>query len=1621
MPRDNGHSFHSNGHHKGRGHGHDDHRPQVIFQGSRRDDVIEANDSSNLIFGHGGDDIIFSGAGLDIINGGRGTDTSVYSGSVSDYDVSTLGWGWFKTTVVTGPEGVDVLTGVEALYFQADDYTLWIDGTNNAVLAGDDAAATDEDTPLTIDAATLLANDQEFDGDAITITSVDATSASGASISFDGTTITYDPAVFDALAEGETLEDTFTYTVDDGKGGTDTATVTITVTGVNDAPEVTATSVTIDENTTAVAAGVSATDAEGDALSYSLSGADAALFTIDAATGEIAFVAAPDFETPLDADGDNAYELTVEASDGTATGSADITVTVADVDETPSTAPRINEFHYDNAGADTGEFVELRVDTGTDVTDLRIALYNGNGGAVYGTFAAADGTMTTDGTYDYYVIPTSGLQNGNDGIALYDLSGVIEFISYEGGFTAVGGPADGMEADDIGVMEPGDTPIGFSLQREEDGTWSDPRVETPGAANVAPPPEIVITEIMQNPSAVSDSQGEYFEIYNAGSAPVELEGWLISDDGTDSHTITGSLVIEPGEYLVLGNNGDITTNGGVEVDYVFSGLFLGNGADEIILTMPDGTEIDRVEYDGGTLWPDPNGAAMELVDLALDNNDPANWTTAVQTYGDGDLGTPGAPNGSAPAAPPEIVISEIMQNPSAVSDGNGEYFEIYNAGTEPVELEGWVISDNGADSHTITGSLVVQPGEYLVLGINGDITTNGGIEVDYVYSGIALANGDDEIILTTADGTEVDRVEYDGGPAFPDPTGAAMELTDLAADNNDGANWTEATTPFGDGDLGSPGATNGTIVTAAPRINEFHYDNAGTDEGEFVEIRLAAGTDPADYVVHLVEGNDGGIDFSLALTDASVTVSSDGTYDYYVVTPNFLENGPDGVALEGPGGSLVDFVSYEGTITGTEGVVTGATSTDVGVAEGSGTPVGDSLQLNDAGDGWFAGVNTAGTANELTVTPTLYLISEVQGDSFASPLDGQQGVQVEAVVTYVTDDGFYLTEEFGDWDDNDATSEGIYVFTGGGYAVEVGDLVSVTGTVDEFFDLTELTDVSDVTVISTNNFRPVATVSIGPDTVNDWESYEGMYLSVGSATTDPLTITANFNFDRYGEISISAGTPIQPTQLYDAGSPEAQAAMEDNANNTLLLSDGISGQNPDEFIYMPNTGPGDVNGNGYLDAGDDMDNSISPRLGTEFTSDVNGVMTYEFGSYALVVDGQLALDESTANRPETPDDVGGSLQVASVNVLNYFTSFTGSAGPNGAGVRGANNQEELDRQTDGLTAEILGTGAEVVALQELENNGFGTGSAIVTLTDELDAASGGATNYVAVNPYDYITDPWGGAGYIGTDAITTGIIYDANAVTLVYAETLVFAEASNDVTNGIAEALGGYIGFDWDSFDRNRPSVAATFEDNATGEQFTMVSSHFKSKGDSDLQDIADAAESWLTNNPTDANYTAVEALLQDLYADPNFDQGDGQGFWNEVRTDAAIELADWIENDYNGTGTDTVIYLGDMNSYTEEDPVQYLDDDAGLTDLLATFVGQDEAYSYVFDGQQGVLDQALVDDEMLSFVTGITEWHINADEPDLFNYDTNFNNPAYDLSGPYAASDHDPVIVGLDFGDAIV
>ena len=173
---------------------------------------------------------------------------------------------------------------------------------------------------------------------------------------------------------------------------------------------------------------------------------------------------------------------------------------------------RFSEIHYDNAGADVGEAIEVSGPAGADVTGWRVVLYNGNGGAAYNTQTLSGAFPGTCDTRGVLVLnyPVNGIQNGDpDGFALVDASGaVVEFLSYEGVFTASDGPAAGRTSIDIGVREAGNEAVGLSLGRTSAGTWGAPAANTFGACNDAgQAPVVVVNNVTVTPLTATITTG----------------------------------------------------------------------------------------------------------------------------------------------------------------------------------------------------------------------------------------------------------------------------------------------------------------------------------------------------------------------------------------------------------------------------------------------------------------------------------------------------------------------------------------------------------------------------------------------------------------------------------------------------------------------------------------------------------------------------------------------------------------------------------------------------------------------------------------------------------------------------------------------------------------------------------------------------------------------------------------------------------------------------------------------------------------------------------------------------------------------------------------------------------
>ncbi|MGP1674732.1 MAG: ExeM/NucH family extracellular endonuclease [Candidatus Limnocylindrales bacterium] len=489
--------------------------------------------------------------------------------------------------------------------------------------------------------------------------------------------------------------------------------------------------------------------------------------------------------------------------------------------------------------------------------------------------------------------------------------------------------------------------------------------------------------------------------------------------------------------------------------------------------------------------------------------------------------------------------------------------------------------------------------------------------------------------------------------------------------------------------------------------------------------------------------------------------------------------------------------------------------------------------------------------------------------------------------------GFYLQDPTGDG--SAATSDGIFVFNADRDQVALGANVRVTGNASEFQGQTQISASSIVDCGGTASVAPTG-VSFPVASLTFLERYEGMLVRV----PETMTVTEHFQLGRFGQVVVSSeGRLDNPTAVVEPGAPAA-ALQAQNDLRKIIVDDSSQAQNPDPIVF----------GRGGLPL------SASNTLrGGDTVTNLTGVMTYTWAGNAasgnayrirpLAALGGSALFVAANDRPGPTVDLEGNVRIAGLNLLNYFNTFDGCT--NGVGgiatdCRGADTAAEFDRQWPKTVAAILGLDADVVGINEIENDGYGPTSSIAHLVDRLNAATAPGT-YAFID----VDAATGQVNALGLDAIKVGMVYRPAAVTPI---------GTTAALNTVAFIGGG------DGVLRSRPSLAQAFE-TVDGARFVVDVNHFKSKG-----------------SPCNAP-----------------DAGDGQGNCNLVRTNAATELAAWLATDPTGIGDDDVFIVGDLNSYALEDPIDALLA-AGYTNLVETFVS--DPYSYAFDGQWGYLDHAL-------------------------------------------------------------
>ena len=997
-----------------------------------------------------------------------------------------------------------------------------------------------------------------------------------------------------------------------------------------------------------------------------------------------------------------------------------------------------------------------------------------------------------------------------------------------------------------------------------------------------------------------------------------------------------------------------------------------------------------------------------------------------------------------------VVISQVYGGGgNSGSTYKNDFVELFNSGDTAQDLTGWSVqyaSSTGTTWQTtpLTGTL--QPGHYYLVqeaqGAGG--TTNlptpdatGTIPMSATAAKVALVSSTTALSGACPTTGVVDLIGFGTGTNCFEGSAIAPVLTNTTAGFRAGGGCTDGNANNTDFSTSAPNPRNSaSAVMTCIAIQSFgpltplsqNEGNSGTTAFVYtVKLNIPAqstvafnastqdgtATAPSDYTAlssapFSISANQQTATVTV-LVNGDTTVEPDETFS--VVLSGISGASPITPILSGGGIILNDDISAGGlsfspaTLPGgTESVaysqvltVVGGTTCNFGTS-GS-VPPGLALSFTGTSNtatlgglptfsGSFSFTVSANCSNGSTSQPysvsiafacesgtkTSTPIHTIQGSGAASPLAGQI-VEVEGIV--VGDfqlstqlKGFYLQEPDATWDADPLTSEGIFIFDNlVGADVNVGDRVRVRGTVDEFASsgsflgttlnssLTEIGTVAAKTVCSTGNSFTRTTVSLPIANAGDLERYEGMAVQF----TQQLTVTGNFSLGTFDQLDLAPSLLYTPTSSPNSATWPIQASL--NARSVIAIDDASTLANA--ALYPTIFPQGGLSAANTLRAGA----IVNYDPGTQTNTPLVGVLDDRFGEYRLQPTAPVTFYNANPRPLIAPilTSVGGRFRAASANVLNFFTTLNS---------RGAATQTEFDNQKTKVVESLSAMNADVYGLTEVQNyaNGQASGNAytniaLQSLVDGLNCKKAGMSP-LCVNPpaTPYaLVDTLFLAGNNGTDAIRSAIIYNPSTLTPVGAPAMYYQN------------------------DTNRPALAQTFKPasgvKADQQTFTLVVNHYRSKG------------------------SACGGASDDIY----------QGNCNGLRLNMATNVVAWLGT--NPTNDPAVanrrqLLVGDFNAYFGEDPMQYFGSQ-GYTNLINAIIGA-KAYSYNFGSQAGYLDHGLANAPMNGLVRSVAEWHNNADEPSSLQALSSSTKSAaaqaaYYAADPYAASDHDPFIVGFN------
>ncbi|MGB0898571.1 MAG: ExeM/NucH family extracellular endonuclease [Psychrobium sp.] len=637
-------------------------------------------------------------------------------------------------------------------------------------------------------------------------------------------------------------------------------------------------------------------------------------------------------------------------------------------------------------------------------------------------------------------------------------------------------------------------------------------------------------------------------------------------------------------------------------------------------------------------------------------------------------------------------------------------------------------------------------------------------------------------------------------------------------------------------------------------------------------------------------------------------------------------------------------------------------------------------------------------------------IMEIQGAGSNSPFvdignkkyQSKETFQVTGVITHIQakgigrdiPSGLYIQDPKGD--NNPATSDGLFVsFDSKALStlpLQVGQTITATGKIKESYHWTQLAaqDISiSSEVIKTLPAIPVTSLATDTNFSDTLERFEGMHVTI--ASNNNLIVSRNFGYDRNvrrNNLALAAGSiNFQPNQQYAPSSKSSKQQAIDIKNNELIV-ESLDKAPAGKIPWFPS----------FAQSANGVDYDYI-RIG-DSVADLTGVVGYSHNNFRLFVQNTATNENFTHNNPRTvaPTLKEADIKVATFNVLNYFNSpFGGDKNPLGQN-RGAKTNEEFSMQRAKIVKAIIALDADIIGLMEIENNGTQANSALNDLLSHINKG------LPIDKQYTFATN---NEKYNGTGAITSQVIYRGEEMSLAHYQVIAMPQQD-------APTVGKENG---KNFMRN--AVTPTFKLKKSGELLTVSVNHFKSKGSTCWEDVA----------------------LQ------NSKDVDHQGSCEHFRVSGAYHLGQALEKIEGHK-----LIIGDLNSYALEDPLavltnrQHLPDSYKLRAARDTFIGGDsakgkplhgkkgavieqsfgyintirelhpEAFGYSFSNVVGTLDYILASPSLADHIVDATEWNINSPESTLFEYGTRYTGNMKKFADVYRSSDHDPVIISLNF-----